>query len=251
MSTTTERTHRALLLRWGERASQFHDEHPGRSYVRGEVRMPRRDLSLTANHNGPVIGIVSSFASTAEGVEAVIKLGRRGEELLDHGHVGLSPEIADDGELIGVALVVDGEPGFRSARIIESITFAATPGARVLEKPSTPAAFKAPAMLVGNASATLFGASPAAEVARARVAWRQRVESLREAEVADEEGRLLAEGIPTSRWPEYLPARQRWESFAAAQATEEAREETRRLEMELAAAVVPAPARRRWWRRNR
>jgi hypothetical protein len=47
-----ERTHRALVLRWGERASSWHPEHPGRSYVQGEVRMPRRDVWVTANHDG-------------------------------------------------------------------------------------------------------------------------------------------------------------------------------------------------------
>ncbi len=260
MSTTTKGTYKALILPWGERASQFHDEHPGRAYSQGEVHMPRRDLPLTKNHGGPEIGTVSFFASTAEGIEAVIKLGRRGEELLAQGHVALSAEIDEDsGDLIGVALAVHGEPAFRSARILtqDGASFERRGGLGLLDGSVTigrsgshpPAMPLRPAMDLSGHRRAMAGFSMAAvedEVERRRQEFERWQDERPQREVESEEQRLIADGVPVARWPVHTNGRQRWETMNTRQVVETA---TRNADERYEALAAAQSARRGWWRR--
>jgi hypothetical protein len=265
---TTEKTeaHRALVLPWDEAASRQHAEHPGRVYQRGEVHMPRRDVMVRLNHGGPQIGVASSFAVTNEGMEAEIKLGRRGPELLERGHVGLSPEIDEDtGDLIGVALAVDGEPAFRSARIIVENGVRAEAPVRLVMDPSSGAVFLRPPtraldplpptrVAMDLTAAREFAASYSmaaveGDVARDRERFARRQEERVQEDLDREEGRLIASMTPVDRWPVHLPKRQQWETLRTQQAIETATANANQHYEEL--AREQAARRRRWWQIGR
>lgn len=279
MSATTETLHgtfRAVLLRWGERASQFHDTDPRRRYLRGEVHTPRQNVPLYEDHDGPEIGLVSSFEATDDGLECSIKLDPRGEELIRQGYRALSAEITEAGELIGVALAVHGEPAFRSARIVETVSFAsgARGGRDVLDEepfrlelgldPRTgalafrprKAAIPSPAPTYSSGNLTdvrrdLDGVSMRPvhdEVRRARERFRQRQQELAEEDAGREESMLVAAGIPVPAWPTHLLRRQSYDAMVERKRAEGiAADIARRAEaLELVPAPVPP---RRWWQR--
>lgn len=234
----TETIYPALVLPWDEPASQFHPDHPRQQYGRGEVYMPRGgELPLRDGHGGPVIGMVTAFTSTKAGIEAKVRLGTRGEELLTQGHAGLSAEIDEDTHyLIGVALAVDEEPAFRSARIIIGDTPAESLGGYGHMEPVTVGGGPGPGPNRPTHSVTNLGearefiagygmAPVAAEVSRLRRWWRDRVEELHGADIADEEQRLVAAGVPKAQWPSHTSGRQSWEAATVVQRAEAIRDE--------------------------
>jgi hypothetical protein len=242
----------AVVVPWNEAASRWHLEHPGRSYVQGEVRMPRQDVRVTADHDGPVVGTAGSFSVTAAGMQGVIKLGRRGEELLRQGFRALSPEIDElTGELIGIALAVTAEPAFRPARILVG-----GPADHVVTMASSALPLSVD---IGAARRELFaeGMSPVfAGVVRDRERWQLRQEELRQEPVEREEQLLIAEGRPVPLWPRHLPRRQQFADLEARLDGEKAARVTTLgiragLEWSQRMKRLEAQAERRWWRRGK
>jgi hypothetical protein len=90
---------------------------------------------------------VISPVKTREGMWGSFKLGKRGTELLMAGQTGLSPEVDEDGYLIGVALCVRQPAGLPSARVYDvpamsSSMFASPEPSQVL--PPSPLRISAP-----------------------------------------------------------------------------------------------------------
>lgn len=257
--------HEALVVPFGERASQFSDT-PGRSYGPDEVHLPAGELPITVNHAGPPIGIATGFTKRENGITATIKLGERGEHLLSQGHVSLSAEIvqpadpgepaeSDDriaeairgakvGDLIGVALVVGIRPAFSQARVLD------VPQGNASGSPLRGAPTSAhPAMDLGLAREFNDGFSMRSvegELARARKAWENRAEDLAEKEIAAVEGRLVAAGIPKSQWPVHTHGREQWDTHQAQQVVTEG--EAAAADFEERMAELEARAARPWWR---
>jgi hypothetical protein len=249
----------ALVLPFDEPVSSFHEDSP-RRYRWGDIPLPRRELPLREAHDGRQIGLLSSFVLARTGLWAKVKAGRTAAALIADGFTGVSAEI-DDGKLTGAALVTDGRPAFPSARIFiqESgrVTFSDTATALA---PATVAAASAPMRSVMDLSAhrrDLAGFSMTAvdaEVADRRRRFEERQLELQQADAAEQEGRLLASGVPTSLWPEHLPGRQRWEALQAQQQAKgvvdagdvHRREFEGRMEQ---LEIRAERSRRRWWKR--
>lgn len=261
----------ALLLPFGEAASAFHPDHPGRRYTWAEVRVPRkRELPITEGHDGGTIGTAASFVKTHAGLTAAVRFGQRGQALLKRGHHGLSAELDEDsGELIGIALVVDGEPGFRSAQVFvhadavpdapdAPVYFGLDPrtGSIAFHAPQPTAPPRSPTFASGNLSAdrdfavSMSMAAVDRDVLRDRERFAERQEELAREPLERTEMALIGSGLPKSEWPLGSTGRKEWDDFqahlAAQRIAAEIVEREQRYESEKAARV--AVPRRRWWR---
>lgn len=190
-----------LIVPFGEEVVPWAEVEP-RSYSWGNVRLPRRPIDVVNGHDGEVVGTATSFVQRRDGLWAALKLGHRGEQILRRG-LGVSAEVVGD-VMTHVALVGAGTPAFASAQVLSTagaVLDAPKAALRIGVDPSTglvafppPMPTRAPApapswAAVVNLSehrrllAALAGPDPELEVARARTAYQDRLESAREAQV--------------------------------------------------------------------
>jgi len=246
-----------LVLPFGEAADPEHE-------LRGKVyewatspRLPKDEVAVLDGHDGQQIGVATGFTKNRSGVWALLKFGNRGGELVRAGRQGLSVEI--DGHVItGVALADGGwQVAFSSARLYSgqgavldepkaALRFGVDPSTGLVAfRPPVPtrAPARAPSSpAVVNLSehrrllAAVAGPDPEREVARARAAYQDRLESAREAQTDWEA--VLVENARTAKT--IFEAR-----LVAAAGVEHAEEWKARHEALVARAER---ARRRWWR---
>lgn len=241
-------------------------EHPhARTFGWADLRMPRKPVPVNIDHGPEEIGLASSWVKTREGIFASLKLGRTAHALIRRGNTALSVE-ADDGQIIGVALVTRAaRPMFSSARIYThgavldppgALRFGLDPGTGRLAFGSAPTTAPPPRVdrppmdiTAHRRRSAAWGMAPVhASVARDRERWRQRQEELAREPIEREEAALLAAGVPVAAWPAHLPQRRAYAAMLARAEETERRRTLAELTQELSEAPVGVPPKRRWQR---
>jgi hypothetical protein len=251
---------------WGEAADPGH-EHGGRVLHRGDIALPRSEdvpnLAVNLSHNSAErVGVFAQVTSTPSALWAAIKLGRRGRELVEAGHLAVSAETDDAGRLSGLALVDPLDmPGLPSARVwvdrppsVAASEFFAPRsglaaiareadirGGRMIFNPQkTPVLPQGPMPTVIDAGAqkaeiraqSITAAHEQVEADRRR--HEERMAAFAAAEAEQKELLLVGAGVPMSHWPKHTAGYQRWRAHEdLIAASREA--DRRRVEDQLAA----------------
>lgn len=138
-----------LAVPWGEEIEPPHRD-AGHVFDRGEVHLPdlSEDPPVNMDHHADsVVGVIVGAATDDRGLWCSVKMGRRGRSLLLAGFRAVSPEIAEDGRLIGLALATVAPSGLPSARVLVPQSQAPAPAmaaSRAIVGPSALDVGKAP-----------------------------------------------------------------------------------------------------------
>jgi hypothetical protein len=114
---------RALVVPFDEPIEPPHRDS-GHRFQWATVRVPAdlEKVSMNLDHDtSSEVGIIVGAVKRSDGIWASIKVGLTAERLIAAGYVALSPEISEDGELVGLALAFKGRAGLPSARIVDSL----------------------------------------------------------------------------------------------------------------------------------
>lgn len=259
MSTTTfnppkelptgRRVYPALVIPFGEAVDDAHED-AGRVYSWGDAPLlPRRDaIPVDVDHDGQEVGFATSFVLTRDGIWATLKVGDTGESLVQRGYTAVSAEVDDAGEIIGLSLVRSGRPAFASARIYSPDVRQRVGGfGRMGGSVTVGSGYQAatseryvPSMFMRD-PVSVLPPDPDAEVVRLQEFWRDRVESLREAEIDWEQAIVEQCARDLAEWERQKAAKAVAEE--GARAAQEWAERMERLELKAERERLP------WWGR--
>jgi hypothetical protein len=277
---------RALVVPFDEAILPPHKD-AGHRFQWATVRAPAdpEKVSMNLDHDTSEVGMIVAAVKRSDGIWASIKVGLTAERLIAAGYVGVSPEISEDGELIGVALCKKAPAGLLSARIVDlpSFTSAEAPTERAsvpsfppiglgTKAPEAPTEFKS-ALAWGQVgeTMTIWGTGGKASDLEEGPKLKQppgsfngapvlsQIDPVLEAERARRRFEEIRAGLKEwEEWPETFLRQHRknyqilCEQFDAERARDAAEQRrkaelARDAELREALAAIASPPSRRWW----